>query len=116
MKIKTKMKLYDPLKQSTHLLKSGGLNLRERLNIYAGMIGGVLAPIIATRYLVFGFGSEENLGAEAIKWAYSLPAAVLSPITLAAGAALGNYSAKTNREIREEKERREGNLGKILGI
>ena len=110
------MKFYEPLKQSAHLLKSGGLNLRERLNVYSGITFGIVAPVIATRYLVFGFGSEDNLGAEAIKWAYSLPAAVLTPITLNLGAALGNYSAVNSREDREERERREENLGKILGI
>lgn len=99
--------------QSIHLLKNGGLNLRERLNIYGGMIFGFVAPIIAARYLAFPLGSK-TLEEEAIKWASSLPAVITCPITLPLGTALGNYSAKTNREIREEEEIR--NLGKILEI
>ena len=110
------MKLSNPLKQSAHLLKlrwyhKDGLDLRERLNVYGGMVLGLAAPILATRFLSFGFGFDENLNAEALKLVSSLyPGGLLSTPGLFVGAALGNHSAEALKENREERERSEKTL------
>ena len=110
------MGLYDPLKHADQILKDNGFNLRERLNVYAGMIEGLLSPIIFTRYFALPLESESP-SAEALKWVVSLPAVILSPITLAAGTALGVGSAITERMVREEREKRKKTLvQKVLSI
>ncbi|MEK6840725.1 MAG: hypothetical protein AABX79_02100, partial [Nanoarchaeota archaeon] len=73
------------------------------------MIAGIVAPLILTRYWAFPLKSE-NLGIEAMKWVGSLPAIVFTPITFAAGTALGVSSAIVNRMKRGEKERKENTL------
>ncbi len=109
-------KLSDLLRQSFQLPESKELNSREQENIYAGAILGLLTPIVATRYLVFGLGSEENLYEEAVKWGASLVAAPISIPCGLIGSLLGFSSAQSLRAIRQEKEKRERNLGKIIGV
>ncbi|HEB47126.1 MAG TPA: hypothetical protein ENI22_01515 [Candidatus Pacearchaeota archaeon] len=92
------------LKYSNRRLKNSGFNLRERLNVYSGMVGGVLAPVFLTRYGAFEVAST-SIKEEAFKWAFSLPTLIFSPFGLVAGAALGTSSAMTNRLVRERKER-----------
>ena len=103
------MKLYDPLEGANKVLKNSEFNLRERLNVYTGMIGGLLSPIIFTRYFALPLESESP-SVEALKWVVSLPAVIFTPITLAAGTALGVSSAIVERMAREERERRENTL------
>ena len=106
------MKLDNILNQTMDILKRGELNLREKANIYGGALLGLFSPIIATRYLFFGFGPEESPEKEALKWVYSLAAAPSVAVGLPLGIVLGTRSAKSLKGTREEEERHEKALVK----
>lgn len=106
------MRLENIVEKAKDFLKDGELNLREKTNIYAGAILGLLGPIVATRYLCFGFSSEKTLGEEALKWISSLVLAPSLAIGLPSGIFLGYRSAKSLKSAREEEERHEKALVK----
>ncbi|HKZ34013.1 MAG TPA: hypothetical protein VJ142_02140 [Candidatus Nanoarchaeia archaeon] len=123
MRVNDQLKQFDvditrirgPLGYADQILKGAWFNIRERLNVYTGLVAGLFSPVVATRYLAFPFESE-NLETEMMKWIFSLPGFVLSPVSLAVGAALGASSAITIRTIREEREKSRKDLGKILDV
>lgn len=93
-------------------LQRMGYNLRERANIYVGTAVGLVAPIIAARYLTFPISHEgaNPILAELVYWGGSIAmnAAALYPILLstAGGVAAGLASAESLRNKRLGWERR----------
>ena len=86
---------WEPLSYAIELLDIGRLNLREKLNIYGGIIGGAIGSVAAARPLILSSGLNEI---------YSL---VALPVGLGLGAYLGTRSARRMRNAREERERQE---------
>ena len=93
------------LEQAKSLLKDGGLNFREKANIYGGAVLGLLGPIIATRYALYGFHHNDNIGEEALKWGSSIAMAPAYLIGLPLGIFHGCRSAKALKGIRREREK-----------
>lgn len=103
------------------MLEGRGYNLRERANIYAGLTLGALAPIAATRYLIFsGIRTEEglplinNLFGEAVAWTVSTIANVGCSLfaegiplayTAGMGGIAGGFSAEQLKRKRLDKTR-----------
>ncbi len=83
-------------------------NLRERLNIYAGVTSGLLAPVIFHRYFHFPLESK-NIGEESIKWVcagmISLGHLELDLLSFVAGTYIGFSGANNLRNKRINKER-----------
>ncbi|MDD5193067.1 MAG: hypothetical protein PHF67_00620 [Candidatus Nanoarchaeia archaeon] len=83
-------------------------NLRERLNIYTGVAGGLLAPVAFYRYISFPFESK-NMGEEAMKWMFAGLCSLghfkfnLLPLTL--GFYTGFAGAEELRSKREYSQR-----------
>ena len=68
---------YEYLNSNNPLIRQG-YNLRERMNIYAGMTIGALAPIVGMKYFLTGF-QNHGVGPELLAWGISL-AINMSPL------------------------------------
>ena len=99
------MRLENIAARAGNFLKNGGLNLREKANIYGGALLGFLGPILATKYLFFGSEPGENPQVEAIKWVSSLVVAPYLAIGIPVGVSFGVRSAKALKQTRQEREK-----------
>jgi hypothetical protein len=102
-------------------LVSRGYNLRERANIYAGAALGFVAPIAATRYLLFhdmgdgpvreaalwGMAAVANVGISLATTLFSDAPGVPLLYSTAVGAGFGAVAATNLRRERIKKEHEE---------
>lgn len=90
-------------------MKHGGLNFRERMNVYVGATLPTIIPSVEIYFNVFnGNPSEDSIGTTFVKGVASLATSL--PIGLAffvPGTALGAASAFALKYDRLEKEREE---------
>ena len=87
-------------------LKREEFNLRERVNVYSGMIIGLTAPTLFFKY-IFCSGPN-NMQNETYEWMVSLMAgAYFALLCLALGTVISYFGAKNLRNKRYENSRLE---------
>ncbi|MFH1589825.1 MAG: hypothetical protein ABIB43_04630 [archaeon] len=94
-------------------LKSQGYNLKERAYVIGGTIAGVVAPVVAARYLMFN-GPAENFMGEALAWTFSVvlnattmiikPYIPVPVYTGLAGFGIGSLAAHNSQQKRIKQE------------
>jgi len=95
-----------------HYLRKRDFNLRERANFYAGMAVGILAPIVATRYVAFG-----DVSGDPVKEVYAWFASAVTAIPLSiAGGVTGGFLGLLSADIlkRERNRRKIENIGELV--
>lgn len=89
-------------------------SLRERMNIYAGTLIGIAAPIVAERYLFFP--REQNALGEALAWtgALVLNISFLGIPSIAGGVTGYVAGCLSANRLKEERKERESRLKEIV--